>query len=76
MACICQGEITTHHSPAPDRVTSREPATPLGDGRRTDRDGRPAQPEGRGVALGKERMGMSGGGLLGGGLPDVATVRD
>ena len=72
----CHGAITAHHSPAPDRVTSHEPATPLGDDRGTGRDGRPAQPARRGVAKGEERMGMGGGESLDGGLPDAAKGRD
>ena len=89
---MCHGAITTHHSPAPDRVTIHEPATPLGYGQGAGRGGRPAQ---RGYTGGaspdeakdEKHMGVGGeasdcgessdgGGSLDGGSPDAATGRD
>ena len=67
--------ITTHHSPAPDRVTNHEPATPPDHGRGKDRNGRPIQREDAGEARDKGSVGV-GGGASDRGSPDAATGRD
>ena len=80
MLDLCHGAITTHHLPAPDRVTNHELATSLGYGLGTGRNGRPAPQGNTGgaspdVARDEERVGV-GGKASGGGSPDAATVKD